>query len=614
MTNNEMASTGGTHGDIAVGAATVYGDHNGTETLKHAENGGPDHRGPQARQIAYFSMEAGLESAMPTYSGGLGVLAGDTLRAAADLSLPMVGVTLLYHRGFFRQVLDARGNQVEEACQWVPSDFLELLPERACVEIEGRRVWIAAWRKRVRGHAGDTVPVYFLDTRLEENEPPDRALTDALYAGDQRHRLRQEVLLGLGGVAMLRALGFTAINKYHMNEGHAALLTLALLDEQIAARGGKTPGTSDVEAVRAQCVFTTHTPVPAGHDSFHAELVRDVLGDERLSTLEAVDALENGGLNMTHLGLMFSNYVNGVSMRHGEVSRGMFPSHPIKAVTNGIHAGTWASRHFSRLFDERVPDWRSDNHYLRYSAAIPLEEIRGAHAKAKSDLLRAIEDRTGELLDPDVLTLGFARRATAYKRADLLFSDTERLRRIAREAGPVQVIYAGKAHPHDGMGKDVIRRVFEARRELGDAVKIVYLENYDMDLARLLCSGVDVWLNNPQRPLEASGTSGMKAALNGVPSLSVLDGWWVEGHLEGVTGWAFGCDCKCEARESRDAEALYDKLENVVIPQFYNDPEAFAWIMRSAIAINASFFNTQRMVAQYWEHAYDNSAMVGADA
>lgn len=553
---------------------------------------------------AYFSMEIGLDPHMPTYSGGLGILAGDTLRAAADLGIPMVAVTLLHRKGYFRQRLDASGNQSESPEPWRVEDVLELLPHQVEVAIEGRSVRVGVWRFVVRGVFGHTVPVYFLDTALPTNDMFDQTLTDHLYGGDTQYRLCQEVVLGIGGVAILRALGYARIQPYHMNEGHASFLTLAVLEQQMQGRGLETATEEDYEAVRQRCIFTTHTPVPAGHDQFPIDLVRRVLGEKRVAALEAARCLLNGALNMTHIALQLSRYVNGVAMRHGEVSRGMFPQHPIDTITNGVHAITWTTLPFRNLYDHHIPEWRRDNFYLRYAIKIPLHDVQYAHTHAKQDLLERIEYRTGVTLLRDAFTIGFARRATAYKRADLLFSDLDRLLHIARAVSPLQVIYSGKAHPHDEGGKALVRRIFDAARKLGTDIRVVYLENYEMELARSLCAGVDLWLNTPQRPLEASGTSGMKAALNGVPSLSVLDGWWIEGHVEGVTGWAIGEDGHSGVRPESEADSLYEKLEHVILPLFYREPDAYATVMRSAIALNGSFFNTQRMMFQYVRNAY----------
>jgi starch phosphorylase len=552
--------------------------------------------------VAYFSMEIALDKAIPTYSGGLGVLAGDTLRSAADLSLPVAGVTLLHRKGYFEQQIDEHGNQSESASEWRPEDALEPVDARAVVMIEGRRVTIRAWKYPVRGFTGHEVPVYLLDTQLPENSEFDRTLTDYLYGGDSHYRLLQEVVLGMGGASLLKQLG-AQTEIYHMNEGHSALLTVCLLDWQLDGRQAFELDEADIEAVRRRCVFTTHTPVPAGHDKFHVDLVRRVLGENHLALIDATRCIDGGMLNLTHLALRFARFVNGVAMKHREVSRGMFPDFPIDAITNGVHAGTWTSPAFQRLFDKRVPEWRTDNLYLRYAVGIPLPEIRAAHAEAKRAMISAVATRTGVALDPKVFTIGFARRATPYKRADLIFTNPARLAEIATAVGPLQIVFGGKAHPHDGGGKDLIRRIHQAAAALSGQVTVVYVENYEMEIAATMIAGVDLWLNNPMKPLEASGTSGMKAALNGVPSLSVLDGWWIEGHVEGVTGWSIG-GLEPEGDQSKDANEIYLKLERVILPLYYGLPFAYAEVMRSAISLNGSFFNTQRMVEQYVRNAY----------
>jgi glycogen phosphorylase len=558
-------------------------------------------------EVAYFSMEICLEQALPTYSGGLGVLAGDTLRSAADLGVPMVGITLLYRSGYFRQHLDAHGVQTESPVVWKPEELLEPLDTIVTVTIEGREVKIRPWKYIVKGEGGHEVPVYLLDAALPENDPWDRELTGSLYGGDSHYRLCQEVILGMGGASVLRALGYGKEGLlHHINEGHAALLTLCLLERQIDGRGSWEMDESDVDAVRRRCVFTTHTPVPAGHDKFPIDMVRSVLGDERVKLIEAARTGATGELNMTLLAMRLSGYVNGVAMRHAEVSRDMFPGYSdrIASITNGVHAATWVSRPFRDLFDRHIAEWRQDNQYLRNACTIPLAEIADAHRQAKEELLETVLRRTGVRLDPDVLTLGFARRSTPYKRADMIFTEPMRLKRMAKRTGPLQILYAGKAHPRDEPGKALIRRIYEASHALQNGVRIVYLENYDMALGHLITSGCDVWLNTPLRPLEASGTSGMKAAMNGVPSLSILDGWWIEGCVEGVTGWAVGEDEPLPVDPSDDIHELYYKLERVVLPMYYESPRQWREIMRSAISLNGSFFNTQRMVQQYVRNAY----------
>jgi starch phosphorylase len=551
-------------------------------------------------------MEIGLVSDMPTYSGGLGVLAGDTIRAAADLKVPMVAVTLLHRKGYFYQRLDNSGRQIEEPVDWAVNDFLTELPQRASVTIEGRTVVLRSWKCDVIAPGASAVPVYFLDADLPENSEWDRTLTHYLYGGDQHYRLCQEVILGIGGVRMLRGLGFNELERFHLNEGHSSLLALELLDEAAQSAGRQTITHDDVEAVRKKCVFTTHTPVPAGQDHFPRDLVNHVLNHREVDEIRDVFYCGDH-LDMTFLALNLSHYVNGVAKKHGEISRLMFAGYTIDAITNGIHAATWAADSFAQLYDRYVPGWHQDNCSLRYALSIPKQEVWQAHASAKKQLFHHVNQEANAGMDADVFTLGFARRAATYKRADLLFTNIERLKTIASQHGGLQIIYAGKAHPQDEAGKEQIQHVFRARDLLRDKIKIAYLTNYSMEIGKMMTAGVDVWLNTPLPPMEASGTSGMKAAVNGVPSFSVLDGWWIEGCIEGVTGWSIGPKdgpTGATADHSNDAVSLYEKLEHIVMPLYYNDRDGFLDVMRHAIALNGSFFNTHRMLQQYVLKAY----------
>jgi starch phosphorylase len=545
-------------------------------------------------------MEIAIEPEMNTYSGGLGVLAGDTLRAAADMGLPLVAVTLAHRKGYFRQHLAPSGQQSEEAQPWDVALYTKPEQPRVTVQVEGRTVTVGALCHTIEGVTGRKIRIYLLDTDLDENHPDDRNLTDRLYGGDGNYRLRQEAILGMGGARMLAALGYEP-TVYHMNEGHAALLTLALLKDQIAGRDLSTATDADFAAVRERCVFTTHTPVPAGHDRFSIEQSRRILGHEASTLLERAGGVHEDLLNLTYVALRFSRFVNAVAMQHGIVSRSMFPHSAIDAITNGVHAATWASAPFLALFDKHLPRWRQDCVTLRYAIDIPEQEIEDAHAEAKRTLLTEVATRTGVTLDPRVFTIGFARRAATYKRMDLLFTEPTRLVELAKKHGGLQILYAGKAHPADEPGKAKIKRVIELAHELSDGLlRIIYLENYEWRLGALLTGGVDLWLNTPKRPYEASGTSGMKAALNGVPSLSILDGWWIEGWIEGVTGWAI----EDLEEESGEAESLYEHLESIILPVYHNEPDQWRRIMRSTIALNGSFFNTQRMLEQYVLNAY----------
>ncbi|MFW7379536.1 MAG: alpha-glucan family phosphorylase [Oligoflexus sp.] len=558
------------------------------------------------QKVAYFSMEIALEDSLPTYAGGLGVLAGDTVRAAADLGVPMVAVTLLHRKGYFRQKLTQGGDQIEEADGWQVEDFCQEMSPHVQIDVEGRSVFVRAWRYTVEGIHHSKLDVYLLDTDLAVNSKKDRELCDYLYGGDSYYRFCQEMILGIAGVRMLNALGYHSITVYHMNEGHSSLLTLELLQQYIRLRGKGSFDREDLEAIHKKCVFTTHTPVAAGHDQFPMEMVHKILGKYCFQDKEKIFCQGNT-LNLTYLGMTMSRFINGVAKRHGEVAQDLFSHYKIDSITNGVHAPSWVGPAMSALFDQYIPLWREDYFSLRYALSISLEEIWQAHLQQKRTLLEKVKSLTGETFDENALTIGFARRATAYKRHDMIFHDLERLKQIVMNNGPLQLIFSGKAHPHDISGKKLIKSVFHAAQNLKEVIKVVYLEDYDISLAKILVSGVDVWLNNPEPPLEASGTSGMKAALNGIPSLSILDGWWIEGCIEGVTGWSIGENHKSNSQlveYSKDANSLYDQLENKVMPSFYQDRTKFMAIMRSAIALNGSFFNTHRMIQQYVQKAY----------
>jgi starch phosphorylase len=558
--------------------------------------------------IAYFSMEIGIKNDIPTYSGGLGILAGDTIKSAADLNLPLVAVTLITHKGYFTQEIDGMGWQREKPVVWDPAKYMVLEKEKAKVQIEGRDVYIQAWVYPVVSPTGGKVPILFLDTDLPENDPQDRGITDSLYGGDSAYRIKQEVVLGMGGVRMLQALDFH-IKKYHMNEGHASFLALELLMRYKRDIESVWDERSvwDIVRVRDLCVFTTHTPVEAGHDKFAYPLVKQVLGEIiPFDVLKELAGRDN--LNMTLLALNLSKYINGVAKKHGEVSQHMFPGYHIHAITNGVHTFTWTCPDMAKLFDKYVPGWAIEPELFVRCGNIPELEIWEAHREAKRKLLTYVGQVTGVVMDPNILTIGFARRATAYKRPHLLFHDIDRLQKIS-ERGRLQIIYAGKAHPHDDNGKRLIQGIHQFRDRMKGKIQIAFLPGYDMDIALQLVSGVDIWLNTPLRPLEASGTSGMKAAHNGVVNFSVLDGWWIEGHIEGYTGWSIGgMPTETSASGSSDAEDaadLYYKLENLILPRYY-DPDKSGWsrMMKNAVSKNAYYFNSHRMMRRYVTEAY----------
>lgn len=546
-------------------------------------------------RIAYFSMEVGLDNRIPTYSGGLGVLAGDTIMSCADLRIPLVAVSLISRKGHFTQELTEEGKQIEHPVDWNPADFMQQLPHEVEVKIKDRTVKIKSWLYQHQSWTGGVVPILFLDTDVEGNTQEDREITSYLYGGGRRYRLKQEIVLGIGGVRMLEAVGFN-VRKYHMNEGHSSLLTLELLK-----RNGV-----HLDRVRDLCVFTTHTPVRAGHDQFPYDLVQELMME--MVPWPQVKALAgNERLNMTRLALRLSKYVNGVTKRHRDISNRMFSCPTIHAITNGVHSYRWTCDSFKRLYDQYLHGWENDPELLVRVEIIPDNEIWQAHLTAKEDLLSLIHRKTERSLERDVLTLGFARRAAEYKRPGLLFSDLDKLREIKKE-GKIQMVYAGKAHPQDQPGKKLIQEIYGYSKELRGEIPVVYLEDYDLNTAAKITSGVDVWLNTPRPPLEASGTSGMKAAHNGVINFSVLDGWWIEGCVEGVTGWSIGpSSCEVldpEERRRQELEDLYHKLKYVILPTFYRRRDQWINMMENSIGKIAYYFNSHRMMRRYVTEAY----------
>jgi starch phosphorylase len=547
----------------------------------------------KGQKIAYFSMEVGLTSEIPTYAGGLGTLAGDAIRSSADLKLPLVAVTLISKRNYFKQKLDANGRQSEQPREWNPEKLLVLLPNEVYVQIEGRAVKVKAWLYKYKSVTGGVVPVIFLDTDHDGNTPEDREITFYLYGGNERYRLKQEAILGFAGVRMLDALGFR-VRKYHMNEGHSSFLSVELLHKF----------GMDAEKVRELCVFTTHTPVESGHDKFNYGLVSEVL-----ETVDVTLLKQYGGpelLNMTCLALNLSNYVNGVAKRHQEISSKMFAGYEIHAVTNGVHSYTWTGESYRKVYDKYLPGWAIEPELLAKVDIIPDCEIWAAHEEQKQILIDYANLTAGSSLSSDVFTLGFARRATEYKRPTLLFSNLERLRKISQK-GKVQAIFAGKAHPRDEGGKKLIEQIYSFGKQLKGDVEIVYLEDYSMDTAAKMVGGVDVWLNTPLRPMEASGTSGMKAAHNGVINFSVLDGWWAEGWIENLTGWAIGPhSSESDNAETtlKEAEDLYNKLEYIITPMFYDRRDEWLKLMKNSIGKIAYYFNSHRMMRRYVIDAY----------
>ncbi|MFX1358579.1 MAG: alpha-glucan family phosphorylase [Promethearchaeota archaeon] len=549
------------------------------------------------QEVAYFSMEIALESSVPIYSGGLGILAGDALRSAADMGVPMVAVTLTYNAGYFYQEITPEGYQVEHDMEWDFSDDFERINERVQLNIQDKTIIIEAWCYNIIGRTGHIVPVILLDTDLIDNEPWQRNLTHILYDANKFQRIAQEMILGIGGLRMLEKLGYNNIKTYHLNEGHAAFLILELLKRY-----------EDKNQVKQRVCFTTHTPVRAGLEEFDYNLARDVFRSYLPDNIR--DFAGKDTLNMTILALNFSRYINAVSKKHLEVTKRMFPNYEIDSITNGVHAGYWLSPYMRNFFNNEFGrDWHHNLTLLENAESLDSFELWRTHNKAKRDLLEYEKSHSWILLNNKLLTIGFARRFAEYKRPLLIFSEMERLAKIMK--GKAQLIFAGKAHPADLQSKSLIKNIFDFSDYLWNSYKIgvVFLENYEIALAKLLTSGVDIWLNNPRRYLEASGTSGMKAALNGVLNLSVLDGWWIEGFKlsNGKGGWSIGpepSDPSAEKADDKvDVEDLYQKLENEIIPLYYNNQEEWREMMKQAIKLGA-YFNTNRMVEEYALKSY----------
>ena len=547
------------------------------------------------RKIAYFSMEIGIRQEFSTYSGGLGILAGDTVYSAADLKVPLIAFTLASRKGHFHQEISPLGRQIEHPDEWHPERYCTPLPEVVEVNIQKRPVKVQGWLYVVESTTGGLVPIIFLDTNHNDNAPEDRSITDSLYGDGDNYRIRQEIILGVGAYKFIKVLGLD-IMKYHLNEGHASFLLLELLKEH----------KMDIDKVRKKCVFTTHTPVEAAFDKYTYDVVADLLGD--LVPIESIKkyAGENR-MNMTLLALNLSGFVNGVAKKHQETTQQLFPSYAIRAITNGVHSYRWTHPAFRKLYDRYIPGWAKQPQLLVRVKIIPDDEIWDARHEAKHDLLRYVNTKTGKDFTCDKFTIGFARRATTYKRHTLLFSDIERLKKINRKY-PFQLIFAGKAHPADGYGKHMIEEIFSYIEYLRNEIKIVYLPNYDIEMASRLISGVDLWLNTPQRPMEASGTSGMKAAHNGVINFSVPDGWWAEGCIEGVSGWRIGPtevgNTSPEDLKEQEISDLYNKLEYVILPMYYDQRDRWLEMMDDSIATIAYYFNSHRMMQSYIIDAY----------
>ena len=545
-------------------------------------------------KIAYFSAEIGISSSLPTYSGGLGVLAGDHIKAAADEGLPLCAITLLYKEGYFKQRIDDEGHQTETYPKFDPEPLLKKLDFTFPLHLQGRDVQIEVYRLDYTGLNGHILPIYFMDTDLESNSDEDKSISLRLYSGNKNHRILQEAILGFGGIHLLKHLGILDnIETFHMNEGHCSFLTLKLLEEF-----------KNENSVREKCHFTTHTPVPAGHDHFAMDRVNSLIHGLIPENLGLPSLVQNSRLHMTELGLYFSRSANGVSKLHGDVAQDQFPDHQIGYITNGVYHPYWICAQIRKVYDIYLPGWKEDGKKLLEVDSVPDDELLAAHAKRKRILLGYANAQVQKALSRNILTIGFARRAATYKRAHLLFKDLERLVNICQ--GQVQFIFAGKAHPKDHQGKEIIQEIVANANELYGKVKVIFLENYNMWLGRMITSGVDVWLNTPLRPNEASGTSGMKATLNGIPNLSILDGWWAEGCEDDINGWAIGTPD--EPNDEADANHLFELLEEKVIPTFYGQTDKWVSLMKASIKTGARF-TAQRMIRDYKKKYYQKVSL-----
>jgi len=539
-------------------------------------------------RVGYFTAEIGLWSELHTYSGGLGVLAGDHVKSAADAEIDLIGVTLLYREGYGRQHIDQDGNQSESFAAIDPADHLIDTGLELMLPLDGTTIYSRIWKVEVVGITGHVVPVYFLDTHHPKNSEYHRVLGARLYGGDDEVRIRQEYLLGVGGLRLLNLLRIE-LDGLHLNEGHCTFALLELLNK------GWTR--NDLEK---KVLFTTHTPVPAGHDRFNWDSVKAVLGDmlpkDAKELVIAAGDPENGEkCSMSHLAVGLVDKVNAVSNLNAIVASGMYGENHIHPITNGVHHITWTSPTMAELYDNQLPNWQRDPTQLAYSGKLSDEDLLAAREKNRSIFRELVKASTGVQLHKEKLTVGFARRFATYKRANLVFSDIERLRDIA--GGEIQFVFSGKAHPRDEGGKQLIRDIYGSAKQIEGEIPVAFLENYDMDTGLAITSGVDIWLNNPIRPLEASGTSGMKAAMNGVPNCSILDGWWPEGCQHGVNGWAIG-ESEDDRDDERDANNIYEVLEQDVLPAWRQGGTVWANIMRSSIATSARFTGA-RMITDY---------------
>lgn len=536
-------------------------------------------------KVAYFSAEIGIKEEIKTYSGGLGILAGGTIKAMADLEVPFCAITLLYKYGFFKQKIVNDYQEELNDC-WDYKNILIDTKKEIKVNISGTDIYVKIWKYEYTGITGHKIPIYFLDTHLEKNPLWACQLTDNLYQGD---RLSQEIILGIGGIRALKELEINTIEKYHMNEGHSSFLTLELYKNN-----GKENNIWSDEEIKNKCVFTTHTPIPAGHDKFsYSEIYEKLKGEIDILPLHIKKLAGEDLLNTTLLALNFSSYHNGVSKKHGDVTKKMFPNFEIDYITNGVHLQSWTSKYFKELYNKYMPGWEKQNSKLKEIFKIPNSQIYRAHQLAKEELIDFINQKNivDTTLKKNVLTIGFARRFIQYKDAELIFENLEELKKLG---GKVQFIFAGKSHKNDPWGKNIMKDIIDNANDLKEHIQIAFLENYDIEIAKKLVAGCDLWLNTPIPPSEASGTSGMKAVVNGCLHFSRVDGWAIESFERNGGGFPIA-----------EYEDFIRTLEFKIIPMYYSENKT-SWVeeMKLSIGNSATYFNTHRMAKEYISKAY----------
>lgn len=540
--------------------------------------------------IAYFSLEYGINDNIKLYAGGLGILAGDTLKTAANKKLDYCGVGILYKKGYFKQVINDAGEQETLEDIWDYEKFLTLKLTPKEYQIGGYKIWLQVWEYQVKSING-SIPLYLIDCDLPQNSEFFKSISYHLYPNEYLLKHRQELVLGIGGVKILEEIRGSLTDIIHINESHAGFCIVELLKR------------FSNDEVKQKLVFTTHTPVPAGHEVFTKYQIKEYLGED-LTLLD--DQFKTGEhLKMTEMCYFYSKFSNGVSKKHSQVASKMFEGFEFDFITNGIDVNTWINPKMAELFDKNIDNWRLVPQNLRLAQTISHVDFAQTKKAIKVAYFNKLNSQINSKLDPEIFTICFARRAANYKRMNLLFRDFERLEKIASKFTKLQVLFSGKAHPNDELGQKYIQEIISFTKKKSPHVEICFLTDYNMDTSADLVSGVDIWLNNPIVPLEASGTSGMKAALNGVPSFSTVDGWWPEGLVEGVTGWSIGTGKEGEEFLEEEAENLYSKLEHVILPIYYNDSKNWIDIQKSSIAINGSYFNTSRMLDEYILKAYN---------